>query len=420
MNYGLIGEHLGHSYSKEIHEMFGKYKYELKEIAPENVERFLLAREFKGINVTIPYKQTVIPYLDEIAAAAEQIGAVNTIVNRNGRLIGYNTDFYGMRSLLQSNGFQIAGSKALILGNGGTSKTALAVLQSLGAAEIYKVDRRKAERTEFTAGILTYEEAATLQIDADYIINTTPCGMYPKTDEAPIDLTGFRKLKGVADVIYNPLRTKLLCQASNSDIPAVGGLYMLVAQAVKAAEYFMDAGDHFQTTEEVARNVYLGILRQKENLVLTGMPGSGKSTIGKLLAEKLKKEYVDTDARIVAKEGREIAEIFAHDGEAYFRTVESEVIGELSDRTGLVIATGGGAILRDENVERLKLNGRLIFLNRDPAAIQPTADRPLANSAAAIIARYNERLPRYLATADQSVAVIGTPEDVAAQIINLV
>ena len=406
MRYGLIGEHLGHSYSKEIHEMLGRYTYELKELAPDEIDAFMKEKDFEGINVTIPYKQTVIPYLDEIDPAAKAIGAVNTIVNKGGRLYGYNTDYYGMRTLLSHKGFSIRGSKVLILGSGGTSKTAMAVLTDMGAASIYKVSRRAAE------GTITYEEALLDHTDADYIINTTPCGMYPNVDDEPIDIRMFSSLKGVADAIYNPLRTRLINRAQNGGSIGTGGLYMLVGQAIRAAELFigetLDAGQ--------LDSVFNKIINAKENIVLVGMPGSGKSTIGRVLAGSLGMELIDTDAMIVEKAGCPITEIFADKGEEYFRDLESEVIKEISLKTHCIIATGGGAVLRNINVMNLKLNGQLYFLNREPENISPTADRPLADDMTKVRSLYEYRLPIYTAAADHTLDVINTPEYMAEQI----
>lgn len=314
MEYGLIGEHLGHSFSKEIHNRIGAYSYEIKELRPDEVESFILSKQFCGINVTIPYKQTVIPYLDEIDEMAKAIGAVNTVVNRAGKLYGYNTDFEGMRRMIKKLALSLENKKVLILGTGGTSKTAYAVVRSMGAASIYKVSRTESESA------ISYETAKSLHSDADIIINTTPCGMYPHDTERPIDLDHFPSLQGVVDAIYHPLRTKLVMQALKKGIKACGGLYMLVAQAVCASEHF------FNICEDRTNEIFAGIIAEKENIVLTGMPASGKTTVGKLLAERLHKQLIDTDEVIIQKAGMPITEIFRKYGEAYFRDLESEVI----------------------------------------------------------------------------------------------
>ncbi len=408
MTYGLIGEHLPHSFSKEIHAKIAPYSYELCELTPNEVGAFMEKRDFDGINVTIPYKQTVIPYLSEIDEAAKAIGAVNTIVNRNGRLYGYNTDFYGMKSLILRLGLDCSGSKVLILGTGGTSKTAVAVVRHLKASNVIVVGRKAGE------GVICYEDAYRLHTDADVIINTTPCGMYPYPDGkegmagTPIDLEKFPSVKGVIDAVYNPLRTNLVMDALDRGIPAAGGLYMLVAQAIKAAEYFMDT----KLPDGLYESVYRETLASKENIVLSGMPGSGKSTIGAMLSDALCRAFYDTDAEIVKKAGVSIPEIFERQGNDGFRRLESEIVIGLSSRVqGAVIATGGGAILRDDNVRALKRTGRIYFLNRALENIIPTQDRPLSRDREALEARFRERYPRYLATCDQEIVMDEIPNN---------
>ena len=317
MKYGLIGEHLGHSFSKDIHNMIGDYDYQLKEIAPQDLDAFMKARDFLGINVTIPYKQDVIPYLDEVDQAAQMIGAVNTIVNKNGKLYGYNTDFYGMKSLLEKMGLSVKGKKVLILGTGGTSKTAKALVQSLGCKSVAKVSRHpESETSEGTdpsssssCQVITYEEAIK-ETDTNIIINTTPCGMFPKTDAQPIALDSFSNLEGVLDAIYNPNSSNLILDAKKKGLKAEGGLYMLVGQAIKAAEFFFEK----PIPADKADKIFNTILGRKENIVLIGMPASGKSTVGKQISRLLNRELIDSDAEIVKKEGREISEIFAKEG----------------------------------------------------------------------------------------------------------
>lgn len=404
MEYGLIGEKLPHSFSKEIHEKLAGYDYQLKELTPAQVPEFLKKREFKGINVTIPYKQTVIPYLDEIDDKAKAIGAVNTIVNRDGKLYGYNTDYDGMVALIRHAGLSLEGKTVLILGTGGTSKTAMAVAKDLGAASVQRVSRTGKEDA------ITYEEAQRLPVQI--LINTTPSGMYPNPDGQPIDLSRFGWLEGVLDAVYNPLRTRLVLQARDNRARAQSGLYMLVAQAAVACEHFLGE----KLPEGALDTVYRQIHGQKQNIVLTGMPGSGKSTVGKILARQMGREFVDTDTEIIRTAKKPIADIFAQKGEAYFRDLESQVIAQLSQRTGLVIATGGGAILREENVRRLRQNGRLYFLDRPVEAICPTDDRPLSRDREALERRYEERYTRYNVTADTRIPVSGDADTVAAAI----
>lgn len=404
MKYGLLGKKLGHSYSKIIHEAFAPYEYELLELTEEELDSFMKAHDFCAVNVTIPYKETVMKYLDFIDDAARQIGAVNTVVNNDGVLYGYNTDFYGLRSLLVKNGFELFSKKVLILGSGGTSKTAQAVCCSLGCGEIHVVSR---------SGEVNYENVLALHSDAAYIINTTPCGMYPKNEGQALSLSGFEKLKGVADVIYNPLRTNLLLEAKERKIKYCGGLYMLVLQAVKASELFLSR----EFPENTGMDVYRKLVSQKENIVLTGMPGSGKSTIGKLLSKELSREFVDIDELIIKSAGMEITEIFSKYGEPYFRDLETKAVKETSKRTGLVVATGGGAVLRRENVAALMQNGKIFFLDRPLSQIMPTSDRPLSSDEQALKKRFDERYPIYRSTCDETVFVDGIPEHAVSAII---
>ena len=406
MEYGCIGEHLVHSFSKEIHNKISDYNYVLHEIAPDCLDRFMTEHDFKAINVTIPYKQAVIPYLASLSDRAAAIGAVNTIVNKNGELHGYNTDFSGMKSLLERNGIDPSGKKALILGTGGTSKTAAAVAQAMGAREIIKVSRSGND------GAVTYADAYAMHTDAQIIINTTPCGMYPKCDGIPIEPEKFPFLEGVADAIYNPLRTNLVQRAQAHGAAASGGLYMLVAQATAAAELFL--GTSFG--RDVTESVYRDIRSSKENIVLIGMPACGKSTVARILAERTGRKVIDTDLLIVEKEKREISQIFLQDGEKYFRDAESAVIHEASAESGCIIATGGGAVLRSENIANLKRNGKVFFIDRPLSQLMPTADRPLASSADAIRKRYTERYDIYRAAADIIINATDTSALVADEI----
>ena len=395
MEYGLIGERLGHSFSREVHAALGDYPYELLELAPDAVDGFMRARAFEAINVTIPYKSTVIPYLDEIDDAARAIGAVNTVKRVGDRLYGYNTDFRGLCDLVGRTGVDLHGLCVLILGSGGTAKTAQAVCRHLGAKEILTVSRTAGE------GVITYADAYEKYTDADFILNTTPVGMYPKQDATPIDLSRFPRLLGVVDVIYNPARTDLLLAARARGIPAEGGLYMLVAQGVHASSIFTGK----PIPPEKAEQVYRILAREKENIFLIGMPGSGKSTVGRRLAAVLGRPFLDIDEEIVRAVGKDIPAIFAESGEAAFREIEARVLRETCLHTrGAVIATGGGAILREENVHAMRRVGRIYFLDRDIANIRPTADRPLSRDREALAARYRERHPLYLQAADCHLA----------------
>lgn len=400
MKYGLIGEKLGHSFSREIHEKLGRYEYELKELRPDELESFIKATDFEGINVTIPYKEAVIPYLDELDELAETVGTVNTIVNKGGRLIGYNTDVGGMELLTGRLGVDMKGKTVLIAGSGGTSKTALALAKKLGAAKAVRVSRSGREDA------VTYEQAYADYKDAEILINTTPLGMYPEVDSAAFDIDAFNHIEGVIDAVYNPLRSKLVRAARERGIPAEGGLYMLVAQAMLAAEIF--TGDPVASSDTVS--IYDEILRDKSNLVLIGMPGSGKTSYGSILADKFGREIIETDDEVVKATGMDISEIFERYGENHFRDLESDVIKKASLEGSKIISTGGGAVLRKENVDALSMNGILIFLNRPLEELIPTEDRPLANDREKIKALYDERLPIYMAAADAVVDLTGWDE----------
>ena len=406
MKYGLIGERLGHSFSKEIHEKLGRYEYELKELRPDELESFIKAADFEGINVTIPYKEDVIPYLDELSDLAAKAGAVNTIVNKDGRLIGYNTDIGGMKMLFEKLGADMKGKTVLIAGSGGTSKTALTLAGELGADITVRVSRSGREDA------VTYEQAYSDYKDADILINTTPLGMYPDVDGAAFDIDAFERIEAVIDAVYNPLRSKLVRSARERAIPAEGGLYMLVAQAMLAAEKFTG----IPVSADEADRIYEEILRDKSNLVLIGMPGSGKTSYGSIIAEKHGREIIETYYEVVKTAGMEISEIFEKYGAKYFRDLESEVIKKASLAGSKIISTGGGAVLRKENVDALSMNGKLIFLNRPLEEIMPTEDRPLANDRKKIKELYTERLPIYLAAADAVVELSGWDESDADKI----
>ena len=406
MKCGCIGKKLTHSFSKEIHAMLADYSYELMELTEEQIPAFFAHKDFDAINVTIPYKQTVIPYLDCVSDVARKIGAVNTIVNRNGRLLGYNTDYYGMKALLEKAGVCVNGKKVLILGTGGTSKTARVLTQDLGAADILLVSRRTSENT------VTYAEAVQYHADAQVIINTTPCGMYPDCDAAPIDLAAFPALEGVIDAVYNPLCTNLILQARSRGVKAEGGLYMLVMQAVVAVEKFLDKA----VDKAEADRVFAQILAAKENIVLIGMPGSGKSTVGRLLNVP-GFDFIDTDAEIEKRCGCSIRQLIEEKGEKYFRDLESAVISDVSSAGQRIIATGGGAVLREENVRRLRRNGKLYFINADLGRLRATGDRPLANTEEKIKNLFAQRSPIYHAAADVIVPDMPTAREEADYIL---
>lgn len=405
MEYGLIGRTLAHSFSPELHALLGGYDYRLTELEPHQLEEFLEKKDFRGINVTIPYKQTVIPFLDEIDRRARMIGAVNTVVNRDGRLVGYNTDFDGMTALIRRTGLELGGKTVLILGTGGTSRTAMAVAKDLGAGSIRRVSRAPREE-----GIISYEEA--IRLPAEIIINTTPCGMMPHGDEQPIDLTRFGWLEGVIDAVYHPLRTRLVMQAREQGARGQGGLYMLAAQAAAAAELFLDRA----LPEGALELAYRRVHGQKQNIVLIGMPGSGKTTVGGILARRMGRTLVDTDDMIRAQTGKTIPQIFEEQGEEGFRELESRAVAEAAGMTGVVIATGGGVVLRAENLRSLRQNGRLYFLDRPLEMLVPTRDRPLSRTEDALKQRFEERYLRYVSGCDARIRSDGTPEQAADDI----
>lgn len=397
--YGCIGRKLTHSFSKEIHARLADYDYELIELTEEEIAPFFQKKDFAAINVTIPYKQTVIPYLHSISPVARRIGAVNTIVNKDGRLFGYNTDYYGMKALVERLSIDFKNRKVLILGTGGTSRTARVLAADLGAAEVLVVSRRKTEE------YITYEEAVRRHADARVIINTTPVGMYPNCEDRPIDIAHFPQLEGVIDAVYNPLRTNLVLDAQERGIRAEGGLYMLVMQAIVAVEHFLET----TIPKETIDRVFAAIYASKENIVLTGMPGSGKSTVGKLL-DRNGFDFVDTDDEIEKRCGCSIRNLIEEKGEPYFRDLEAEVIREVSSNSCRIISTGGGAILRKENVRCLRRNGRLYFLNAELSRLQATDSRPLSDTTEKLKQLHTERMPLYLETAD--VVVPDLPEPV--------
>ena len=401
MRYGLIGEKLGHSFSKIIHEQLADYTYDLIPLTRDELDTFMKEKQFSALNVTIPYKETVIPYLDEVDAHAKKIGAVNTIVNHNDTLKGYNTDFYGFRYMLEHNGISVKNKKALVLGKGGASKAVIAVLEEMGAKEILTVYYKENPET------ITYEDCYQNHADAEIIVNTTPVGMYPNADDCPIDLNRFPDLSGVADVVYNPLRTQLVLEAEKRNIPSAGGLEMLVAQAKYAVEIFLDT----KIADDRISEINTELVKERSNLVLIGMSGGGKTTLGKLAAEKLGKTFVDTDAEIVKRIGMPIADFFAKEGEPAFRKIETEVLHELSSQNNLVISTGGGIVKDPLNVEYLKKNGRIIWLKRDAELLQSGNGRPLAPDRAAVLKLYEERLPLYTAAAEAIAENNGAAED---------
>ena len=399
---GLIGEKLGHSFSPAIHGKLADYEYRLYELSPGQLGPFLEKKEFDGLNVTIPYKKTVIPYCDELTEAAKSIGSVNTIVKRpDGTLLGHNTDYDGIMWLLKNAGAQVKGKKAVVLGTGGASLTVQAALRNLGAAQVVVISR---------SGEDNYENIAR-HSDAKILINATPVGMYPKTGVSPVDLDVFTALEGVFDVVYNPAKTQLLLEAEKRGIPCANGLGMLVAQAKAACERFTGQ----PVADEKVYTIKAEMERTTRNVMLIGMPGSGKSTVGAALAESLGRRLVDVDERIVEMAGCSIPEIFAKDGEEGFRRIEHQALCQVSQESGLVIATGGGVVTRQENFDPMRQNSLIVWLLRDTALL-PKDGRPLSQ-ANSLTEMFKVREPLYRAAADCIADNNGSLEDTVKQIL---
>lgn len=401
MKYGLIGRSLPHSFSAAIHAMLGNSEYELKEIRPQELDDFMKARDFLGINVTIPYKKDVIPYLDEISDEASMIGAVNTIVNKDGRLYGYNTDIDGFSLMCRRAGIVFADKKVVVFGSGGTSRTVSFAAKKAGCRSLTVISR---------TGENNYENLEK-NSDAQVIINTTPCGMFPDTDKTPADLSVFTSVEALADVIYNPLSSRLVNDARDRGIKACGGLYMLIAQAVCADALFTGKEADMSQCDRI----YKKLVHERTNIVLTGMSGTGKSTVGRQSAALLGREFYDTDEMIVKKCGITIPQIFSRYGENYFRRVESDIVKQLSLKNGIVISCGGGTILSQENYASLRTNGYIIFLKRDLADIE-LKGRPKTPDFDSMRELYELRKPFYETRSAVSVKNDGIPMQTALNI----
>ena len=401
MKCGLLGRKLGHSYSPQIHAYLGDYSYELFEKEPNEIGNFLKNGDFTAINVTIPYKKDVIPFCNELSPRAIAMGAVNTIVRRpDGSLIGHNTDHFGFSSMVERCGLKPSGKKVLVLGSGGASNTAVRVMEEMGA-NVVIISRR---------GENNYSNL-DLHTDASIIVNATPVGMYPNPGVSPLDLSLFPKLEGVLDMIYNPSRTKLLLDAAQRGLVAENGLWMLVAQAKEAAEWFTDTS----VSDDVIARIHNTLRVQMENIILIGMPGCGKSTIAALLAAKLGRKSVDADETIVQLAGKSIPEIFAQDGEAEFRRIETQALSQLGMQSGLIIATGGGCVTQERNYPLLHQNGTIFWLERE-LDLLPTEGRPLSQ-ANKLTDMYKIRKPMYERFADFCIDNNGNAVDTVAQIL---
>ena len=396
----LLGRKLGHSYSPAIHAMLGDYRYDLMELEPEALEDFVKSGDWDGLNVTIPYKKDVAPFCDELSPLAESLGSVNTLVRRGGKIYGDNTDAYGFQAMVERLGVSCPGKKALVLGSGGASVTAKAVLQALGA-EVVVISRHGEDNYN------NLERHA----DAAILVNATPVGMYPKAGEAPVDISRLPNLEAVLDIVYNPARTRLILDAEAAGIPCESGLLMLVAQAVRASELFTGR----EIPAEAVARVYAAIRQQMENIVLIGMPGAGKTTVGRLLAQTLNREFVDCDEELVREAGMEIPAYFQRYGEGAFRDLETKVLAQVTQRSRLVIATGGGCVTRPENRDLLRQNGTVVWLRRALADL-PIDGRPVSQSKG-IQAIYQARKPLYEAFSDFAVDNT-TPQEAAQAILH--
>lgn len=403
MKCGLLGQKLGHSYSPAIHRLLGNDSYELFEREPEDLEHFLRCEDFDGINVTIPYKKAVIPFLDDLDETARRLGSVNTIVRRaDGGLEGHNTDFYGFSEMLRASGLEVFGKKVLVLGTGGASVTVKAVLEDAGA-EVVSISR---------SGTYHYQNLYR-NADARIIVNTTPVGMYPRNGEAVLDVGQFPYLEGVLDLIYNPARTQLMLECEKRNIPAFNGLRMLVAQAKQASEFFHNT----KISDTVIDSIYRHVRMDMENIVLIGMAGCGKSTIGKVLAQRTGKVFVDTDTEIEKLANKSIPELFAEDGENVFREYETKVMETLGKASHQVIATGGGCVTKACNNPLLHQNGTIVWIKRDPHLL-PIQGRPLSQKTNPALL-YETRIPMYEAFSDMAVENRGSIEETVNAILSM-
>lgn len=401
MKCALIGEKLGHSYSKLIHEAFGLYSYELVSLQRDRVGEFMENGDFDAFNVTIPYKRTVMPYCSYISPEAQKIGSVNTVIRTQDGLHGFNTDYFGFKSMAARAGIDFAGKKVVILGSGGTSLTARAVAADCGADRITVVSR---------SGEYNYENLEKLS-DCEVLINTTPVGMYPNNGCSAVKLDSFPRCEAVLDVIYNPLRTELIMQALERGISCSGGLYMLVAQAAQSAKYFCSAEIGEKEIERVFRSLALDV----QNIVLVGMPGCGKTTVAAALESLTGRKLVDTDSLVEEAAGMSVPDIFSEYGEAHFRELEAQAVRGIAKEKGLIIATGGGAVLNPENVRALKGNGRIYYLKRELELLSLDG-RPLSKSREALERMFVTRDPIYSICADAEILNNSSPESAARRI----
>lgn len=397
---GLLGEKLGHSFSPMIHGELADYSYDLVELPPDEVEAFVRSYRLDAYNVTIPYKKTVMPFLDEISAEAKAIGAVNTVVRRDGRLYGYNTDYFGFCHMLDVSGIKVSGKKAMVFGTGGASVTVCAVLRDRGVRELAVISIED-----------NIPENLAKHTDTEIIVNATPVGMYPHNGKSPVDLSLFPKCEGVLDVVYNPARTKLLLDAEERGIASCGGLTMLVAQAAKAFEFFTGESAENGVCERITKKIE----GQTKNIILIGMPGCGKSTVGRLIAKALDRPFHDADDVFTKTYEVSPADVIKGEGEPTFRDMEHRITAELGKLSGTVIACGGGVVTREENYAALHQNGTIVFLERALENLT-TKGRPLSQTHS-VETLYNNRIDKYRRFADVTVASTEIPQRTAELII---
>lgn len=402
---GLLGHNITYTFSPEIHNKLG-YDYKVIDLNEEDFKVFMEHRNFSGLNVTIPYKDKVIEYLDVVSPLAKSLNAVNTIVNKDGKLYGYNTDYYGLKHSLSSHEVDVEDKKVLVLGTGNTAHTVQSLFKSLNAKEVICMGRETK---------INYDNLDDV-LDFHIIVNTTPVGVYPNIYNAVLSLERFYNLETVVDVIYNPLNSKLVSDAKALGLKAFGGLHMLVAQAVYSSEYFFDK----TYSKETINNILSELYKEKQNIVLIGMPTAGKTTISKLLSEAIERKVFDVDELIVLEEERSIPVIFEASGEAYFRSVESSIIKTLSKEKGIVIATGGGSILDPSNAEALKMNGKLVFIDRPLELLISEDSRPLTSNHDKLTQIYNERIDLYRDVADIIIKNDGSIDDALNALLEVI
>ena len=406
MRYGLIGYPLGHSYSPEIHRFLLNEDYKLCPLKPEEVAPFLAKRDFLGLNVTIPYKQTVMPYLDEISAPARRIGAVNCIVNRSGRLYGYNTDYSGFMEMLKDQNIEVSGRRVAVLGSGGAAKSCRVALEDMGASPVLVSRSEKPDA-------ITYDQLYAEEASYACLVNATPVGMFPNDEESPVDLSRFHKLESCVDVIYNPMRTHLRFDAKQKGLKSTGGLQMLVRQAFAADEFFTGTKMDPAQIQPCLRD----LLRRRRNLVLIGMPTSGKTTVCKLLSIRSGREYVEMDDVLEQRLRMSIRECFDTRGEADFRSMEAGLAKELKAGRGCIISTGGGIVKNPDNMRYLSENGLVLWIDRDPRQLFPSSSRPLSADREAVQKLYEERRGLYERYSDYVIDNRGNLSDTLRQIL---